>query len=421
MKVRFQPSAPAQPSLLESVTPNSTDADMPNRIDRLARLSLLLALAVALLGFVLRDSQVAPFWGGLLLAFGEAALVGGLADWFAVRALFVHPFGLPFPHTAIIPRNRLRIVREIRSLVLTVNGCVLLLIAQDPGLRLSPVDQALVLLLERPGAAAGRGAAGPWHRGRARRRRPATPGRASWARGPGGRRGQSAGQVRAAFPADRQPSPGGGTGLELADARPGSPPGPMGRLAAQSDRHPRAARARRRHLPGSRLVQEPDFSGGPGLRRRRSGCGHRLCRVQARDQAILRPSSWAKRASCGRLSAMVSARSNAGCARRSRTILADLSQYVAAISQEHALTGLLGPVSGDASPSGPCGSLENPALASARPRFRRLEPLRRWRRHRCHLAGTRSTVGADAWPRLPGRAASRRDWHALRSRSSSVG
>jgi uncharacterized membrane-anchored protein YjiN (DUF445 family) len=89
----------------------------PARIDRLARLSLLGALALAVAGKVLQQSGVAPFWGGLLLAFGEAALVGGLADWFAVRALFVHPFGIPFPHTALIPRNRHRIVQEIRHLV----------------------------------------------------------------------------------------------------------------------------------------------------------------------------------------------------------------------------------------------------------------------------------------------------------------
>ncbi len=89
----------------------------PDRIDRLARLSLLGALALAIIGKVLQQSRAAPFLGGLLLAFGEAALVGGLADWFAVRALFVHPFGIPFPHTALIPRNRQRIVQEIRQLV----------------------------------------------------------------------------------------------------------------------------------------------------------------------------------------------------------------------------------------------------------------------------------------------------------------
>ena len=42
-------------------------------------------------------------------AFSEAALVGGLADWFAVTALFRHPLGLPIPHTAIIPANKDRI------------------------------------------------------------------------------------------------------------------------------------------------------------------------------------------------------------------------------------------------------------------------------------------------------------------------
>ena len=49
-----------------------------------------------------------PFLG-YLKAFAEAAMVGGLADWFAVTALFRHPLGLPIPHTAIIPRNKDRI------------------------------------------------------------------------------------------------------------------------------------------------------------------------------------------------------------------------------------------------------------------------------------------------------------------------
>lgn len=46
---------------------------------------------------------------GFIKAFAEAAMVGGLADWFAVTALFRHPLGLPIPHTAIIPRNKDRI------------------------------------------------------------------------------------------------------------------------------------------------------------------------------------------------------------------------------------------------------------------------------------------------------------------------
>ncbi|HYZ47454.1 MAG TPA: DUF445 domain-containing protein, partial [Sphingomonas sp.] len=49
-----------------------------------------------------------PGWG-FVRSFAEAAMVGGLADWFAVTALFRHPLGLPIPHTAIIPRNKDRI------------------------------------------------------------------------------------------------------------------------------------------------------------------------------------------------------------------------------------------------------------------------------------------------------------------------
>ena len=48
-------------------------------------------------------------WLSYVKAFAEAAMIGGLADWFAVTALFRHPLGLPIPHTAIIPRNKDRI------------------------------------------------------------------------------------------------------------------------------------------------------------------------------------------------------------------------------------------------------------------------------------------------------------------------
>ena len=49
-----------------------------------------------------------PVWG-YVHAFAEAAMIGGIADWFAVTALFRHPMGLPIPHTAIIPTNKDRI------------------------------------------------------------------------------------------------------------------------------------------------------------------------------------------------------------------------------------------------------------------------------------------------------------------------
>src|SRR5215472_3223109 len=89
-----------------------------NRVGSWATASLGVALGLVVIGLTLARTGITPFWGGLVQAFGEAALVGGLADWFAVRALFTHPLGITiFPHTALIPRNRARIVREISNLV----------------------------------------------------------------------------------------------------------------------------------------------------------------------------------------------------------------------------------------------------------------------------------------------------------------
>jgi uncharacterized membrane-anchored protein YjiN (DUF445 family) len=62
---------------------------------------LLGACALAAVAFPLRSR----WWAGFLLAIAEAGIVGGLADWFAVTALFRRPLGLPIPHTALIPAN----------------------------------------------------------------------------------------------------------------------------------------------------------------------------------------------------------------------------------------------------------------------------------------------------------------------------
>ena len=56
-------------------------------------------------------------WLGWVQAFSEAALVGGLADWFAVTALFRHPLGLPIPHTAIIPTRKDRVGEVLGAFV----------------------------------------------------------------------------------------------------------------------------------------------------------------------------------------------------------------------------------------------------------------------------------------------------------------
>jgi uncharacterized membrane-anchored protein YjiN (DUF445 family) len=68
-----------------------------------------LLLVMAVLFGVTRWLEPAYPWLGYVKSFAEAAMVGGLADWFAVTALFRHPLGLPIPHTAIIPRNKDRI------------------------------------------------------------------------------------------------------------------------------------------------------------------------------------------------------------------------------------------------------------------------------------------------------------------------
>ena len=48
----------------------------------------------------------APTWVGYVRAAAEAGMIGGLADWFAVTALFRHPMGIPIPHTALIPKKK---------------------------------------------------------------------------------------------------------------------------------------------------------------------------------------------------------------------------------------------------------------------------------------------------------------------------
>ncbi len=68
---------------------------------RLALIVLLAAVALAVAAVPFR----ATWWGGWILAIAEAGIVGGLADWFAVTALFRRPLGLSIPHTALIPAN----------------------------------------------------------------------------------------------------------------------------------------------------------------------------------------------------------------------------------------------------------------------------------------------------------------------------
>ena len=75
---------------------------------------LLLMLGLYALSSVFEPRHPPLFW---LSAFTEAAMVGAIADWFAVVALFHHPFGLRLPHTAVIPRNKGRIAEGVADFI----------------------------------------------------------------------------------------------------------------------------------------------------------------------------------------------------------------------------------------------------------------------------------------------------------------
>ena len=82
---------------------------------KIAATGLLVAMAVTF--FTARALEPAYPWLAWVKAFAEAGMVGGLADWFAVTALFRHPLGLPIPHTAIIPRNKDRIGEALATFI----------------------------------------------------------------------------------------------------------------------------------------------------------------------------------------------------------------------------------------------------------------------------------------------------------------
>lgn len=76
-----------------------------------------ISLAVMGIGFLVTIPLHHSFLVMILQGAFEAGLVGGLADWFAVTALFRHPLGLPIPHTALLPKNRQRITATIISMI----------------------------------------------------------------------------------------------------------------------------------------------------------------------------------------------------------------------------------------------------------------------------------------------------------------
>ena len=94
-------------------TPEMDEAQREARLIAAKRMATGLLVFCVVLLVVARFLEPTWPWMSFLRAASEAALIGGLADWFAVTALFRHPLGIPIPHTAIIPTRKQRIGRGL--------------------------------------------------------------------------------------------------------------------------------------------------------------------------------------------------------------------------------------------------------------------------------------------------------------------
>ncbi len=110
--------------LKAAMTSTATSSfDTPGDAARAAELRCVKALATLVLGGTLTlfvtAKALLPFHPvfGFIAAFAEAATIGGLADWYAVVALFRRPLGLPIPHTAIIQSNQHRIADKLGEFI----------------------------------------------------------------------------------------------------------------------------------------------------------------------------------------------------------------------------------------------------------------------------------------------------------------
>lgn len=104
-------------------SPATFSFDTPGDAERAAELRRVKALATLVLASALALFVVAKWLlpvhpaFGFIAAFAEAATIGGLADWYAVVALFKRPLGLPIPHTAIIQSNQARIADKLGEFI----------------------------------------------------------------------------------------------------------------------------------------------------------------------------------------------------------------------------------------------------------------------------------------------------------------
>ncbi|NNE52282.1 MAG: DUF445 family protein [Sulfitobacter sp.] len=87
------------------------------RIKMTATLVLLACFIALVITKLLEAEFPAIWWLPVIAAFAEAATIGGIADWYAVVAIFKRPLNLPFPHTAIIPNNQHRIADNLGGFI----------------------------------------------------------------------------------------------------------------------------------------------------------------------------------------------------------------------------------------------------------------------------------------------------------------
>jgi len=97
----------------------SRDLDRARDLRRIKLAATALLVFTAALFLVARHYEATHWVWSYVAAFAAAATVGGLADWYAVVALFRRPLGLPIPHTAIVPRNHLRIADTLGEFIET--------------------------------------------------------------------------------------------------------------------------------------------------------------------------------------------------------------------------------------------------------------------------------------------------------------
>jgi uncharacterized membrane-anchored protein YjiN (DUF445 family) len=97
--------------------PISDPEERQRQLDRMKRRATGLLVFMGALFLVARFFEPRYSWLGFIRATAEASLVGGIADWFAITALFRHPLGVPIPHTAIIPSRKDRIGRSLGNFV----------------------------------------------------------------------------------------------------------------------------------------------------------------------------------------------------------------------------------------------------------------------------------------------------------------